>query len=99
MAIHRRDFLRIAGAGAALGAVSPLMRCPFMSKPLLTTLSIPQEIRNTSAIQYPFGSNGTSTRNGETAKPTEKKAEMANASRLLIGCSTGSPTKSSMSPG
>ncbi len=34
MAIHRRDFLRVGGAGLALGALSPLFRCPFMSRPL-----------------------------------------------------------------
>ena len=34
MAINRRDFIRLGSAGLALGAVSPLITCPFMSRPL-----------------------------------------------------------------
>ncbi len=34
MILNRRNFLRIGGSGVALGALSPLFRCPFLSRPL-----------------------------------------------------------------
>ncbi len=38
MAINRRDFLRLGTAGLALGTVAPLIRCPFLSRPLQAAL-------------------------------------------------------------